>query len=190
MVNIDPEIKELQRQTPEPWQVSQEKDPESLIKLKRASWADLPVPPPTAFDHLHDIAAHSTDLGADTAAGFVVKVESAGAVIAAVLALLARDDGSRPRLIGTFSTVGSCSNSGDIPADYRGHHRSRRDPFCVGTPVSGMEIKAAFHACLQRGYSSQLCKAALWPSGHAELPRTHMQTCGMDVNRDEGISVR
>ena len=47
--------------------------------------------------------------------------------------------------------------------------------------------KAAFDACLQGDYSSPKFKAALWPSGHEDLPRTYLQTCGMDINRDEGI---
>jgi len=48
MAIIDPEIQQLQQQIPQSWQVPKDKDPESLIKLMRASWANLPVPPPTA----------------------------------------------------------------------------------------------------------------------------------------------
>ncbi|KAK0954275.1 hypothetical protein LTS01_023995 [Friedmanniomyces endolithicus] len=48
MAIIDAEIQQLQQQIPQSWQVPKDKDPESLIKLMRASWANLPVPPPTA----------------------------------------------------------------------------------------------------------------------------------------------
>ncbi|KAK1057663.1 hypothetical protein LTR12_007194 [Friedmanniomyces endolithicus] len=247
MAIIDPEIQQLQQQIPQSWQVPKDKDPESLIKLMRASWANLPVPPPTtevkesissytsqhrttlrlrafkpakqtskplplliwyhggggclgcpkstapvrrtlvleqscavvapqyrlapentspaqvqdSWDALQHIAAHAADFGADAAASFVVGGESTGAVIVAVLALLARNEGLRPRFTGVFLTAGPYFNPGDILAEYEDHYRPRHDPVCVDAPMLGREIKAAFDSCLRGDHNSHLFKAAL-----------------------------
>lgn len=50
-----------------------------------------------------------------------------------------------------------------------------------------MRSKKAFDTCFKPDYASPYLKSALWPSGHAGLPKTYLQTCGMDINRDEGI---
>ena len=137
---------------------------------------------------LQHIAAYAREeLNADPAKGFVIGGESAGAVIAAVLALRARDELLRPQLTGTYLTAGSYFNPDDIPAAYKDHYRSRHDPTCINSPMLNKPVKAAFDACMQGDYSSPFFKAALWPSGQAGLPRTYLQTCGMDVNRDDGI---
>ncbi|TKA59145.1 hypothetical protein B0A55_11866 [Friedmanniomyces simplex] len=274
MAIIDPEIKEQQQQIPQSWQLPEDKDPATLVKLMRAGWDKMPTPTPiaeveefrssyitrdgttlrlcvfkpaagheskplpllvwyhggggclgnpestTAFcrsivleqscvvvapqyrlapeykspaqvedswDALQHIASHVADFGADASAGFIAGGESAGAVIGAVLALQARDKPLSPPLTGTFLTAGSYFDPNGIPAEYKEHYRSRHDPVCVNAPMLGKNVKAAFDACLQGDYSSPLFKAALWPSGQAGLPRTYLQTCGLDINRDEGI---
>ena len=140
-----------------------------------------------SWDALRYIATHAGAFGADPSTGFIVGGESAGAVISAVLALQAGDEPLSPPLTGLYLTAGSYFNPNDVPEQYRSLYRSRTDPACVGAPMLNKQVKAAFDTCLQGDYSSPLFKAALWPTGHKGLPRTYLQTCGMDINRDEGF---
>ncbi|KAK5728098.1 hypothetical protein LTR17_012198 [Elasticomyces elasticus] len=267
MGDIDPEIQPLQDKATAVWQLPEGVEPETLIKMMRAGWEKLPIPPPDvdveehkssyttrdgrtlrlcvfkpakrpskklplfvwyhggggclgspestsafcrtivkdhrcvvvapqyrlapehksptqvedSWDALKHVVAHASDFGADAVAGVVIGGESAGAVIAAVLALQARDEALSTPLTGTFLTAGSYFNPNDIPSEYKEHYRSRFDPACIGSPM------LTFDACLQGDYSSPMFKAALWPSGHAGLAKTYLQTCGQDINRDEGI---
>ncbi|KAK4898705.1 hypothetical protein LTR27_003878 [Elasticomyces elasticus] len=275
MGDIDPEIKPLQDKATAAWQLPEGVEPEMLIKMMRAGWEKLPVPPPDAdvqdskasyttrdgttlrlcvfkpakrpstklklplfvwyhggggclgspestsafcrtivkyhqcvvvapqyrlapeykspaqvedsWDALKHVVDHAADFGADASAGLVIGGESAGAVIAAVLALQARDEPSSTPLTGAYLTAGSYFNPNDIPSEYKKHYHSRFDPACIGSPMLSKTAKAAFDACLQGDYSSPMFKAALWPSGHAGLAKTYLQTCGQDINRDEGI---
>ncbi|KAK5695667.1 hypothetical protein LTR17_024490 [Elasticomyces elasticus] len=273
MGDIDPEIKPLQDKATVAWQLPEGVEPETLIKMMRAGWEKLPIPPPDvdveeykssyitrdgttlrlcvfkpakrsstklplfvwyhggggclgspestsafsrtivrdhhcvvvapqyrlapehkspaqvedSWDALKHIVAHASDFGADASAGLVIGGESAGAVIAAVLALQARGEPLTMPLTGRYLTAGSYFNPNNIPSEYKDHYRSRFDPACTGSPMLSKNAKAAFDACLQGDYSSPMFKAALWPSGHAGLAKTYLQTCGQDINRDEGI---
>ena len=140
-----------------------------------------------SWDALNHVAARASDLDADPSVGFVIGGESAGAVIAAVLALQARDETLNPPLTGIFLSAGSYFNPKDIPEKYKDAYRSRNDPACINSPMLSKPVKAAFDACLQGDYSSPFFKAALWPTGRKGLPKTYLQTCGMDINRDDGI---
>jgi len=139
------------------------------------------------WDALQHISSSAKQLGADPFAGFIVGGESAGAVISACLALQARDSPLEHPLTGAYLSAGSYFNPDDIPSQYKDSYRSRNDPICINSPMLSKPVKAAFDACVQGDYSSSLFKAALWPDGHAGLPRTYLQTCGMDINRDDGI---
>ncbi|EMC99379.1 hypothetical protein BAUCODRAFT_401463 [Baudoinia panamericana UAMH 10762] len=140
-----------------------------------------------SWDALKHITAHAGDFSADPSAGFVLGGESAGAVIAAPLALKARDEALQPPLTGIFLTVGSYFDPNSVPDQYKSTYRSRYDEACLNAPLLSKTMKAIFDTCLQGDFSSPMFKAALWPSGHARLPKTYLQSCGMDINRDEGI---
>jgi len=157
------------------------------VQYRLAPEHRFPTQVEDSWDALQYIAAHASDFGAQLSAGFVIGGESAGAVIAAVLALQARDQRLSPPLTGSFLSTGSYFNPDAIPKPYQASYRSRKDPACLNSPMLSASVKAAFDSCVQGDYSSPLFKAALWPSGHRDLPRTCLQTCGMDINRDDGI---
>lgn len=142
------------------------------------------------WDALRYIASHAESFNADLAKGFVVGGESYGAVISAITMLRARDEGLSSPITGAFLSAGSYVPSHAVPEQYKQHYLSRFDSICLAAPGLSEPAKKAFDLALQPDYSSPMCRAILWPTGHAKLPRTYFQTCGMDINRDEAFVYR
>ncbi|TKA31663.1 hypothetical protein B0A50_01741 [Salinomyces thailandicus] len=150
----------------------------------------FPTPVEDSWDALQHIASHAKDYGADPKLGFILSGESAGSVISGVLSLQARDTGLRPPLTGCFLCVGSYFDFENIPEIYKQHYRSRTDQKCLSSPMLSKESKAAFDACHAPDTRSPWLRAALNANGHKGLPRTYMQACGMDINRDDSFCYR
>ncbi|KAI7200852.1 hypothetical protein KC316_g4197 [Hortaea werneckii] len=150
----------------------------------------FPIPVQDSWDSLEYVANHAKDFGADLSRGFVVGGESAGSAIASVLSLQARDQSLKPPLTGSFLCVGSYFNPSSIPEKYAPYYRSRTDEACLASPMLSKESKAAFDACHQPDLTSPLSRSALNQNGHRGLPRTYLQACGMDINRDDSFCYR
>lgn len=150
----------------------------------------FPTPVNDAWDSLRHIASHPKRYGANPSKGFVVGGESAGSVIASVLSLQARDTSLEPPLTGSLLCVGSYFNPESLPEKYVPYYRSRTDEACLSSPMLSKESKSAFDACHQPDLTSPLSRAALNPNGHHGLPRTYLQACGMDINRDDSFCYR
>lgn len=141
-----------------------------------------------AWDALQHIAGNAmTRYNADARLRFVLGGESAGATMSAVLTHRARDARLDPPMTGVFLSAGSYFNPSAIPSEYQEHYRSRTDPVCEEGPMLSKATKRALDVCFQGDYSSSTYRAALCETGHANLPKHYVQTCGLDINRDDGI---
>ncbi|KAK5122557.1 hypothetical protein LTR85_003820 [Meristemomyces frigidus] len=140
-----------------------------------------------SWDALQKLATHGQKYGADPTMGLVIGGESAGAVISSLLSLQARDKHLHPPVTGAFLSAGSYLSPQSVPERYQAHYRSRTDEVCLASPMLSKASKAAFDACLQPDMSSPEYRAAHSQNSQKGLPRTYLQTCGMDINRDDGF---
>ncbi|KAK4542921.1 hypothetical protein LTR36_006110 [Oleoguttula mirabilis] len=143
-----------------------------------------------SWDALEHIATHGQEYGADPTTGLVIAGESAGAVIASLLSLQARDKHLNPPVTGVFLSAGSYMSPETVTEQYHAYYRSRTDEVCLASPMLSKASKAAFDACLQPDMSSPDYRVAHSSNVQAGLPRTYLQTCGMDINRDDGFIYR
>lgn len=139
------------------------------------------------WDALKYVASNAGPLGADPKLGFAIGGESAGGVIAAILELRARNENMQPPLTGALLSAGSYFNPAAIPAEYKDVYRSRQDETCKKSPMLSETSARAFYECHAADWTTADYRAALDPQKHVVLPRTYVQTCGADINRDDGI---
>ncbi|KAK4496327.1 hypothetical protein PRZ48_012307 [Zasmidium cellare] len=139
------------------------------------------------WDALKYIAANAHSFGADPKLGFAIGGESAGGVIASLLELRARNERLEPPLTGALLSAGSYFNPNAIPSEYKDLYRSRHDETCKKSPMLSETSAKAFYECHAADWTSADYRAALDPLEHAGLPRTYIQACGADINRDDGI---
>ncbi|KAF7197515.1 AB hydrolase superfamily protein B1A11.02 [Pseudocercospora fuligena] len=146
-----------------------------------------PVGVNDTWDALKHIAAKASTFGGDPTLGFAIGGESAGGVLAAVLQLRARDEKLSPPLTGALLSAGSYFNPDNIPAEFKDVYRSRYDELCKNSPMLSAKSAKAFYECHAADWTTADYRAALDPRNHKDLPRTYVQTCGADINRDDGI---
>lgn len=160
-------------------------------------------PFPTAVDDVWDTvrwaAEHAGNVGADLRKGFVLGGISAGANLALVAALQARDVGLAPPLSGLW-LVGPWLSHEAVPDDLKSLCKSReqcRDApmfsqsaieYFMGTP----SLTCLFQMLRTLGHykpdvDSEKFNPFNNPNGHGGLPPVYFQICGWDPLRDEAL---
>lgn len=140
-----------------------------------------------SWDALRHIASNAKTFGSDPALGFAIGGESAGASISSIMQVRARNEKLNPPLTGALLSAGSYFNPPDLPAEYKELYRSRNDQRCKDSPMLSEKSAKAFYECHAADWASHDYRTALDPLNHAGLPRTYIQVCGWDINRDDGI---
>lgn len=124
--------------------------------------------------------------------GFVVGGSSAGGSIAAILTHLARDEGLASPITGSFLLAPMIllpETIESFPSDwkYRELYLSRTQEECKQDPILNPALAKIFEESAKGDPNSPMFLPFIWPTGHANLPRTYFQVCGMDILRDEGL---
>ncbi|KAF7524401.1 hypothetical protein G7054_g11423 [Neopestalotiopsis clavispora] len=131
------------------------------------------------------LAANAEKLGANPARGFLVHGESAGANLAIVCSLLARDEKLQPPITGLSASIPAVLSPDAVPEKYKAQYLSH----VQNESAPGLDEKAMNYLVgnYQPDTSSPLFNCFNWPTGHAGLPPVHIQVCGLDPLRDEGL---
>lgn len=145
----------------------------------------FPVGVNDCWDALKWALANSEKLQATPTAGFLVGGASAGGNIAAVLALLARDEKLEPPITGQYLCVPALLPDADVPANVAHLYESRtgngNDP--VLKMVDGSMLQAIYgperHSPLWDPYNH--------PGGHKGVAKAFFQVGGVDPLRDEAV---
>ena len=163
----------------------------------------FPVALHDAEDALKWASKHAKDIGADLSKGFIIGGQSPGANLAAVLALLARDEKLDPPLTGVFLSNPNLLSSEVVPEKYKPMYLSYdqhaeapilprlTQQFFAGTyhcpilGISSIQIDSFAPDNYKPDVNSFLFNPFIHPKGHAGLPPVYFQVCGMDVLRDE-----
>ncbi|PCH05928.1 Alpha/beta hydrolase fold-3 [Penicillium occitanis (nom. inval.)] len=153
-----------------------------------------------AWDGLKWIALHAeselatagTPVSLST--GFVVGGSSAGGSMAAILAHLARDEKESlaAPITGCFllsPMILPPETFNTLPANwkYKDSYLSRTQEACQHDPILTPQMEKLFHDSAAGDFTSPMFVPFIWPTGHAGLPRTYFQVCGMDIVRDEEL---
>ncbi|KAM3465645.1 hypothetical protein MY5147_009236 [Beauveria neobassiana] len=141
-----------------------------------------------AWDALVWISKNYAVLGADPSLGFLVAGLSAGGNIAASMALVARDEKLEPALTGTYLCVPELVSSHQkLPDKYQSLWLSRVQnkaaPILDQPFLDFIKGKQCYKPKLESHYHAP----AHHPQGHAGLPKTYIDVCGLDPFRDDGI---
>ncbi|OJJ54869.1 hypothetical protein ASPSYDRAFT_81743 [Aspergillus sydowii CBS 593.65] len=122
---------------------------------------------------------------ASPSAGLIIGGTSAGGTIANAVVYLNRDLGSPVKVTGQLLSASPLLPQPMVPARYRDDSVSHAHNAKVAIPAA--EVAQLFLAAYKPDHNSPLCVPAIHPSGHAEIPPTYFQACGLDVLRDETI---
>ncbi|KIW22106.1 uncharacterized protein PV07_12522 [Cladophialophora immunda] len=138
-----------------------------------------------SWDALKWIAEHTAELKADPSKGFIVEGCSAGANLAAVVSLMARDKKLSPPLTGELLKIPCLLTADAVPAEYKPLYRSyEQNEDAAILPTPAIQI---FWDSYKGDTSSWLFNPFNHPDGHAGLPPVYFQVCGMDPLRDEAL---
>ncbi|EXA29197.1 hypothetical protein FOVG_19259, partial [Fusarium oxysporum f. sp. pisi HDV247] len=110
---------------------------------------------------------------------------SAGATIANAVVYLNRDLGSPVKVTGQFLSVAPLIPSPLVPEKYKGDYVGHEQNKNVTIPPA--ELTRLFLAAYKPDKNSPLSVPAVHPSGHAGIPPTYLQVCGLDGLRDESL---
>ena len=146
----------------------------------------FPMAPNDAWDTLKWAAANASSLGANPSAGFVVGGGSAGANLTAVVAQLAKDEKLQPALTGQWLCIPAVFEEGTVPEKYKSQWFSREQND-GGGPMLDKEALDLIRKAYQYDEHSPLYSPVNSPSGLGGLPKTHLQVCGKDPLRDDGL---
>ncbi|KAK4995313.1 hypothetical protein LTR28_000568, partial [Elasticomyces elasticus] len=131
-------------------------------------------------------AENAEELKATPANGFVVGGTSAGGTLSCVVGHLARDNELSPPLTGLCLMVPSAlKNALVYPEHYRSILVSREQN--KDAPILDEKALQMFVDAYVPDPYSTLSSPFNWPTGHARLPPTHFQICGLDPLRDEAL---
>ncbi|KAF7191596.1 AB hydrolase superfamily protein B1A11.02 [Pseudocercospora fuligena] len=153
-------------------------------------------PFPTSFDDGWDtfswIAENAVStLRADPKKGFVVGGISSGGNISNVIAHLARDKALQPPITGVWLSCAGVrlapQDADKLPKEYSERLSSRTQDSCINNVISSPEMAKLFQTSLKADENSHIFAPLTWPTGHANLPKTYAQICGMDGIRDESL---
>ena len=142
------------------------------------------------WDALSWIAENATTaLRADPKRGFVVGGISAGGSVTNVCTHLARDHQLQPPITGNWLSCPGVrlapKDADKLPQKYRERLLSRTQQECINSPVMTPEFVKLIDEASQRDWNSELASPLMWSTGHAGMPRTYSQICGIDTARDE-----
>ena len=140
-----------------------------------------------AYDALKWISTHAEELGADISKAFVVGGQSAGGSLSAVLSHQWRDEGLSPPITGVYVAAAALLPPERLPEEFSSRYISRTQKECLDDPVSPPSMRKLFTESYKADCQSPLSAPLVWPTGHQSLPRTYVQVCGRDRNRDEDI---
>ena len=162
-----------------------------------ASYGLAPEHPfPTDVNDAWDILTWCAEKGpdalyADMTKGFIVGGVSSGGTLSVVLAHMARDRNLKPPITGLYLANASVHVPGGdaekLPTVYKERYLSRSQDKCINSPVLPEKMVKLFETLYQPEKTSELYAPLLWKSGHADLPRTYTQICGIDLCRDENL---
>lgn len=129
--------------------------------------------------------ANSKTFGADPTKGLIVGGSSAGGNLAAVLALLSRDEGLKPPITGQFLSVPALLPDTNVPVHLEHLYGSRignvNDPVLKRVPPGAVE---AVYGPIK---DSPLWDPFNHPKGHKGVAKAFFQVAGLDPLRDEAI---
>ncbi|KAF2145861.1 uncharacterized protein K452DRAFT_221021 [Aplosporella prunicola CBS 121167] len=145
----------------------------------------FPTPINDSWDALEWIANNSSQLRASPSQGFLVHGESAGANIAIVIALLARDRKLNPPITGVSASAPVVLSPEMVPDKYKAEYQSRTQN--NDAPVLSGNYLSYLVGHYKPDQNSPLFNCFNWPTGHHGLPPIHFQICGLDPLRDEGL---
>ncbi|KAH7340081.1 Alpha/Beta hydrolase protein [Pyrenochaeta sp. MPI-SDFR-AT-0127] len=140
-----------------------------------------------AFDALCWIARNAQAIHslASVDAGLIVGGTSAGGSIANAVVYLNRDQECPAPVTGQFLSVAPLLPYPAVPIKYQDDYRSveQNKPFAIPS----FEVTQRFIEAYSPDIASPLMVPAIHPKGHAGIPSTYLQVCGLDVLRDEGL---
>lgn len=146
----------------------------------------FPIPVHDSYDALKWALAHSAELNATPTTGLIVGGASAGGNIAAVLALLSKDEGLEPVITGQYLCVPALiPDANSIPLHLAGQYESWTSS--VDDPV----LKDLPPGLIEEIYGPDL-KSSLWDpfnaaQGHGGLAKAFFQVGGIDPLRDGAV---
>ncbi|OAA77935.1 Alpha/beta hydrolase fold-3 [Akanthomyces lecanii RCEF 1005] len=139
-----------------------------------------------AWDALLWVSKNYKDLGASPTLEFIVAGCSAGGNIAASMALVARDENLNPPLTGTYLNVPELvSPELKLPDKYAPLWLSRNQN--KAAPILDQPFIDFLMECYKPDFKSHYFAPAHHPQGHAGLPKTYIDVCGLGPFRDDGI---
>ena len=152
----------------------------------------FPVGVEDAWDVLSWCAKNaSSTLYADPTQGFIVGGVSSGGSLSVILAHQAHEQKLEPPITGIYLAAASVRMPGNDPAKlpdkYKERYLSRQQDECIDSPVLPTHMVELMETLYQPDKDSKLYAPLGWPNGHADMPRTYSQVCGMDPCRDENL---
>jgi len=112
---------------------------------------------------------------------------SNGGTLTGVLSHMARDEKLSPPITGLYLAAAAFVTPESVPQKYKDRYLARSQEACLDAPVLNRPMKKLFDDSMQYDPHSPMWASLLWPSGHAGLPPTYFQVCGMDINRDDSL---
>ncbi|KAK5996220.1 AB hydrolase superfamily protein B1A11.02 [Cladobotryum mycophilum] len=131
------------------------------------------------------IAAHSAELGANPAAGFLIGGVSAGANLAAVTCQKAVSENFSPRLTGVWISEAFLLDEATVPEPFKDAFLSRQQnkdaPFLNQDSIRATEKQVGYDV-----HSPELSPFNI-PGAHVGMPPTVVQANGLDPLRDDSL---
>jgi len=156
-----------------------------LSTIRLAPEHPFPTGVHDCWDALRWAISHSSELNATPTKGLIVGGSSAGGNIAAVLALLSRDEGLQPPITGQYLSVPALLPSTNVPDHLRHLYTSRVDN--VDDPVIGKIDEPGVLAIYKPEQWSALWDPFNHPQGHTGVCKAFFQIGGLDPLRDEAL---
>ncbi|KAH7409719.1 Alpha/Beta hydrolase protein [Cadophora sp. MPI-SDFR-AT-0126] len=138
-----------------------------------------------AWDATKWLFKNASAVQVDTNEGFIVGGVSAGGNLACVIAHINRDEGNPVEITGQFLSVPTILPPPVVPEKYRARYLSFKTNEGLGPPPYEMVILCM--DALKPDIHSSLFVPFNNPNGHAGLPPTYFQVCGLDQLRDEAL---
>ncbi|TFK85553.1 alpha/beta-hydrolase, partial [Polyporus arcularius HHB13444] len=160
----------------------------AIVNVEYRLAPDYPFPTPfeDSYTALKWVAENAAELKVDLKKGFIVGGDSAGANMAAAIAIKARDDpffAGRP-LTGQYLREPTLAYPGAYPEKYKAAIRS----FDIYTHMPLMNKKTLLHYFEAYGPPpSDLRVSPILASSHDGLPPAFIQVLELDLIRDDGI---
>jgi acetyl esterase/lipase len=137
------------------------------------------------WDALKWSLSNSSTLHATPTRGLIVGGASAGGNIAAVLALLSRDENLQPPITGQYLCVPALLPSENVPERFASLYRSREDS--VSDPVLGKLSSSGLIEIYRPDMQSALWDPFNHKDGHRGVAKAFFQVGGLDPLRDEAV---